>query len=130
MDMIFKLIAVGLITCLSILIVRPIRNDFAVLISVVGGIIILLFVFNYVSGIFLSLQNLVTKTGVNSSLFSIILKIVGVGYLAEFTASLCADSGVFGIGDKVLFGAKIVILVMAMPIVNNILQTILGILPT
>lgn len=130
MDMIFKLIAVGLITCVSILIVRPIRNDFAVLLSVVGGIIIILFIINYVSGIFNTLQNLVTETGVNSNLFKLILKIVGVGYLAEFTASVCADSGVGGLGDKVLLGAKIVILTMALPIVNNILQIITGILPT
>ena len=130
MDMIFKLIAVGLICCVSILIVRPIRNDFAVLLAVVGGIIMILFIMNYVSAIFSTLQNLVNETGINSSLFKTILKIVGIGYLAEFTAGICADSGVGGLGDKVLLGAKIIILTMALPIVNNILETIVGILPS
>ena len=130
MEMIYKIIAIGLITCISVLIIRPIRNDFAVLLTVVGGIIIILFIIKYVSGIFSNLQLIVNQTGVNSSLFRLILKIVGVGYLAEFTSSICSDSGVGGLGDKVLLGAKIVILAMSLPIINNILQVVIGLLPS
>lgn len=130
MDMIFKIIAIGLITCVAILIVKPIKNDFAVLLSVVGGIIIILFIINYVADIFASLQNIVNQTGINNSLFVLILKIVGIGYLAEFTAGICQDSGVGGLGDKVMLGAKVVILAMSLPIINNILQIIVGLLPS
>ena len=130
MSLIFKIIAIGLITAISVLVIKPIRNDFAVLLSVVGGIIILLFIVKYVSNIFFTLQTIVNETGVNSSLFSVILKIVGVGYLTEFTASLCGDCGIGGLGDKVLLGGKIVILTMALPIVNNILNIIIGLIPT
>ena len=130
MEMIYKIIAVGLITCIATLVIKPIRNDFAVLLSVVGGIIIVLFIIKYVSVIFSSLKIMVDQTGLNSSLFSLILKIVGIGYLAEFTSGICSDAGVGGLGDKVLLGAKIVILTMALPILQNILQIIVGILPS
>jgi len=130
MSLIFKIIAIGLITAISVLIIKPIRNDFAILLSVVGGIIILLFIIKYVSDIFSTLQMIVGETGVNSSLFTIILKIVGVGYLTEFTASLCSDCGIGGLGDKVLLGGKIVVLTMALPIINNILSMIIGLLPS
>jgi len=130
MEMIFKIIAVGLIATIAIMIVKPIKSDFALLIGVVSGIIIILFVINYVSGIFLTLKMIVSETGVNSSLFSLILKIVGVGYLAEFTAGICSDAGVAGLGDKVLLGAKIVILTMALPILNNIFDIVLELLPS
>lgn len=130
MEMIYKIIAVGLITCVAVLIVKPIRNDFAVLLSVVGGIIIILFIVKYITGIFESLNLIVNQTGLNSSLFSLVLKIVGVGYLAEFTSNICCDAGIGGLGDKVLLGAKIVILTMALPILSNILQIIIGILPS
>ena len=130
MSLIFKIIAIGLITAISVLIIKPVRNDFAVLLSVVGGIIIILFIIKYVSDIFSTLQMIASETGVNSSLFSLILKIVGIGYLVEFTASLCSDAGVGGLGDKVLLGGKIVILSMSLPIVNNILSIVMGLLPT
>ena len=130
MSMIFKIIAVGLITCIAILIVKPIRSDFAMLLGVVGGIIIILFIIKYVAGIFTTLRMIVSETGLNSTLFTLILKIVGVGYLAEFTYGICNDCGVGGLGDKVLLGAKIVILTMALPIVNNILDIVVGLLPS
>jgi stage III sporulation protein AD len=130
MEIIYKIIAIGLITCISVLIVKPVRNDFSVLLTVVGGIIIILFIIEYVSQIFTGLQQIVGQTGVNGSLFKLILKIVGIGYLAEFTSSICSDAGVGGLGDKVLFGAKIVILAMALPIVTNILEIVVGLLPT
>lgn len=130
MDLIFKIIAISLVTCVAVMIVKPIRNDFAVLLSVVGGIIIILFVMQYVSEIFSTLHFIVNETGLSNSLFSLILKIVGIGYLTEFTVGVCADSGVGGLGDKVLLGGKIVILAMALPIINNILEIIIGLLPT
>ena len=130
MEMIFKIIAVGLIATIAIMIVKPIKSDFALLIGVVSGIIIILFVINYVAGIFTTLKMIVGQTGLNSSLFSLILKIVGVGYLAEFTAGICSDAGVSGLGDKVLLGAKVVLLTMALPILNNILDIVLGLLPS
>ena len=130
MDLIFKIIAISLVTCVAILIIRPIRNDFAVLLSVVGGIIIILFVMQYVSEIFSTLHFIVNETGLSSSLFSLILKIVGIGYLTEFTVGVCVDSGVGGLGDKVLLGGKIVILAMALPVINSILEIIIGLLPT
>ena len=130
MEMIYKIIAMGLITCIATLVVKPIRSDFAVLLSVVGGIIIILFIINSVSGIFETISLLVSKTGVNNSLFALVLKIIGIGYLAEFTAGICSDAGVGGLGDKVLFGAKIIILAMSLPILTNILQVIMEILPT
>lgn len=130
MEMIFKIIAVGLITCLAVIIVKPIKSDFAVILTIVGGIIILLFIIQYVGTIFSGLKSIVTQTGINSSLFSLILKIIAIGYLAEFTAGICNDCGTGGLGDKVLLGAKIVILTMALPIVNNILQIVIGLLPS
>ena len=83
----------------------------------------------YVTGVFSSLDELVVRTGLNSNLINLILKIVGVGYLIEFGANICHDSGNGGLGDKITLAGKIVILVMAMPIVQSILDIIVELLP-
>lgn len=130
MEIIFKIIAIGLITCLATMIVRPIRSDFAVIIGLVGGLIILFMVINYLATIFEVFKEIIGITGLNSSLYTLLLKIIGVGYLIEFTASICSDTGNSSLGDKVLLGGKIIILVMALPIITNILQIIMELLPT
>lgn len=129
MDIILKIIAVGLITCVATLIVRPIRSDFSIIIAIVGGLIILFMIVNYLSTVFDSLKNIINFTGLNSSLYTLLLKIIGVGYLVEFTASICSDTGNSSLGDKVLLGGKIIIMVMAMPIIMSILEIIMELLP-
>lgn len=129
MDAIYKIIAIALVTCVATLIVKPVRPDFAIFISIVGGIILLFMLISYLSNIFEVFNEIFHLTQVNSSLYAIIFKIIGVGYLIEFTASICADTGNNSLGDKVLLGGKIVILVMALPIVTSILEIIMELLP-
>lgn len=129
MEVIFKIIAIGLITSFAIMIVKPVKTEFAVLLGIVGGIIILIMVMNYLTVVFNTLNNIITKTNLNKNIFSLVLKIVGIGYLTEFAASLCYDCGSGGLADKMLFGGKIVLLVMSMPIVMDILRIVTELLP-
>ena len=130
MDIIIKIVAVGLITCLATLIVKPVRNDFAIFIALAGGLVILFMVLGYVSEIFDVFKNIISTTGVSSNLYKLLIKIIGIGYLIEFAVGICVDTGNSSLGDKILLGGKIVIMVMALPIVTNILQIIMGLLPS
>ena len=130
MDSLYNIIGIALITVVATLIVKPVRPDFAVFISVVGGVIILFMLAGYLTDIFEVFNQIFNYTNVNSSLYKIIFKIIGVGYLVEFTASLCSDTGNNSLGDKVLLGGKIIILVMALPIVTSILEIVMELLPT
>ena len=129
MDIILKIVSIGLITCLATLIIRPIRNDFAILIGIAGGMMIIFLIVNYFTGILSYLKEIIGYTGLNANLYTLLLKIIGIGYLIEFTAGICNETGNSSLGDKVLLGGKLVIMVMAMPIITNILTIIMGLLP-
>lgn len=130
MDIIFKIIAVGLITCLATIIIKPIRSDFSIIIAIAGGLIILFMIINYLTDVFDAFKNIINISGLNSNLYKLLLKIIGVGYLIEFTAGICIDTGNQSLGDKVLLGGKIIIMVMALPIVTSILEIIMELLPS
>lgn len=130
MDVIFKIIAIALLTVIATVVVKPVRSDFALVIALTGGILVLMLVLGYVGQVFSVITDIVSLSGVSSSLYTLLLKIVGVGYLVEFTAGICSDTGNSSLGDKVLLGGKVIILVMALPIVTNILQIIMELLPT
>ena len=130
MDVIFKILAIALLTVIATVIVKPVRSDFALVIALTGGILVLMLVLGYVGQVFSVISDIVSLSGVSSSLYTLLLKIVGVGYLVEFTAGICSDTGNSSLGDKVLLGGKAIILVMALPIVTNILQIIMELLPT
>ena len=130
MDIIFKIVAIGLITCMATLILKPIRQDFSILVGIAGGLIIIALIINYFTGILSTIKDILGVTGLNSSIYTILLKIIGIGYLIEFSAGICSETGNSALGDKILLGGKIVIMVMALPIITNILQIIKQLLPT
>ncbi len=124
----FKIVGIGLITCIACLIVRQVKPDVASIIMMAGGVVILLMVVDYVAQIFDVFKVIIDKTGLTSNLFSIVLKIVGVGYLTEFAANICSDTGCNSLADKILLAGKILILVMSLPIVTNIVEIVVGLL--
>ena len=62
------------------------------------------------------------------SYIEIILKILAIAYLASFCSEICNDAGAGSLASKVEFSAKIMILVLAIPILMAVLDSILQIL--
>ena len=130
METLYKIVGIAIITCVCTLILKPVRPDFAIVCAIVGGIVVLLYAFSYFSNIFDTFNNIFNISGLNHSIYGIVFKIIGIGYLTEFTASICADTGNSSLGDKVLLGGKIIILVISLPIITGILDIVMELLPT
>ena len=126
---IFKILAIAILTCIASLIVKQVKPDFASLVSLAGGVVILLLLINYISSILDVFKGLIDKANLSPTLFSSILKIIGIGYLTEFTANLCSDTGNSSLASKVGLAGKIIILFLSLPIITNLLEVIMGILP-
>ncbi|MBR3002097.1 MAG: hypothetical protein IKF38_00775 [Clostridia bacterium] len=60
---------------------------------------------------------------------SLLLKITGIAFLAEFAVSVCKDSGEGAIASKIELGSKILIISMSIPIISSLLELIAKILP-
>ena len=58
-----------------------------------------------------------------------ILKIIGIAYIAEFGSQVCRDAGEGAVANKIEFAAKVLIMVMAVPIIALVLDTIVRLLP-
>ena len=128
MSELLKIVAVALLTVIANLIIKQTKPDVAIFITIAGSIIIILMAINSVSTIATSFYEIFKKTGVNASLLSPLLKIIAVGYIAEFGANICVDAGASGLADKVLFCAKLIILVIALPIVTSVVEMVVALL--
>ena len=125
---IFKVIGVGILTCIVAIILKQIKPEFFIIIILSGSIIIFLMIVNQLKFIFEYVLTIFNKTKLDYSLFVSVLKIVGVGFITEFANSICVDSGISGIGDKILIAGKIIILTLALPILTNLLNIIIELL--
>ncbi|KUK81826.1 MAG: putative membrane protein [Pelotomaculum thermopropionicum] len=126
---ILQIVAVGLIATVLIVVVKSQRPELAVLLGVAAGAILFLMVLGKISAVISIVKDLASKAGINMVYLGTILKIVGVAYIAEFGAQICRDAGEGAIATKIEFAAKILILVLAMPIVIAVLQALLKLVP-
>ncbi|GAF63800.1 stage III sporulation protein SpoIIIAD [Bacillus sp. TS-2] len=76
------------------------------------------------------LQNVAEQANMNMIYLQTILKIIGVAYIAEFGAQIANDAGQAAIASKIELAGKILILVMAIPILTAVIEMVLSFLPT
>ncbi len=125
---IFQLVGIAFLTAVSALILRNTKPELAFAVTIAGSVILLLFVFDMLQdaiGIFHEIANL---TGINSSLIKILLKMIGIGYLIEFSTGILNDFGQSSLADKLVFCGKIIVLLLAIPIIESVLSLIIQLL--
>lgn len=127
---IVKIIGISLIALVIIILIKQYKPEFAIYISLLTGVLILLLVMDELQGIISLLQSLANKASINSNFLTILIKITGIAFLTEFAVSICKDSGESAIASKIEIGSKIIIIAMSIPIISSLLEIILKILPT
>ena len=128
MNELLKILAVGLVTVFAQMLVKQTKPEIAILISIVGSVLIVVMAVNVLNSVMASFYSIFETTGIKSSLLTPLLKIVAIGYIAEFGANICQDAGAGSIADKILFAAKLIILVIAMPIVRTVIDMVVALL--
>lgn len=127
MDLI-KIIGVAILICIVSIVTKQIKPEFSLIIIIAGSCILLWYILQYVGTIVNVFDNIATQTNINTEFLTIILKIVGIGYLIEFAANICIDSGNSSIADKIILIGKLIILTVSMPIISNLLNVIVGLI--
>ncbi|MBR1925862.1 MAG: stage III sporulation protein AD [Clostridia bacterium] len=129
MEIIFKIIGISLITTISILLIKPTKPDIAMIVGLAGGVFVFFYIIDLIEDVFGLFNYIMEITNLDSKLFTILIKMIGVGYITEFSANLCKDSGNLAMAGKLLLAGKLVIFVMAIPIITSLIELIVSIMP-
>lgn len=128
MSELLKIIAIALVTMLAHMLIKQTKPEIAILISIVGSIILIMSSINLLNSVISSFYKLFHATGVQSSILTPLIKVIAIGYIAEFGANICVDAGISSIADKILFCAKLIILIIVMPILTTVVDLVVGLL--
>ncbi|MBE3553436.1 MAG: stage III sporulation protein AD [Thermicanus sp.] len=126
---IMQIVGLGIVATVLSLVVKEKRPDFAFLISTVAGIAIFMYILGPIGKVISLLQRLAFDAHVNLIFLETVLKIIGIAYIAEFGAQITRDAGEGSIAAKIELGGKILILILAIPIIQSVIETILRLLP-
>lgn len=126
---VIKIIGIGLLALIIIVILKQYKPEFAIYVSMIAGVLILVLAIQKLTGIINLLQSLANKTYINQSFLSILLKITGIAFITEFAVSICSDAGEKAIASKIEIGSKVIIIAMSIPIITSLLELVIEILP-
>ena len=126
---IIKIVGIGLIALVIIILLKQYKPEFAIYISILTGVLILILIMDKLTGIINLIQTIVNQSYINTEFIALLIKITGIAFLAEFAVSICKDAGEAAIANKIEIGSKIIIISMAIPVLSSLLELILKLLP-
>ena len=126
---VIKIIAIALVAVVLIILLKQYKPEFALYISLLTGILILILVMDKLTGIIQLIESISNKANINNQFIAILIKITGIAFLSEFAVSICKDAGETAISNKIEIGTKIIIISMSIPIISSLLELIIEILP-
>ncbi|WP_276351958.1 stage III sporulation protein AD [Cohnella caldifontis] len=126
---ILQIVGVAFLATVLILVIREQKPMFAFLLAVFTGVGIFLALIGKIGGVVSVLDELAARSGIPSVYLKTMLKIIGIAYIAEFGAQIVRDAGLESIASKIEFAGKMLILVMAIPIISVVVETVLNLLP-
>ena len=125
---ILRLCAIAAVTAVCALILKSHKSELAPLCVAAGGVLMILYAFDYVSESLDLLKQFTEQTGISSSVIRVIFKIIGIGYVVELTASSVKDLGIESIADKLIMCGRIVIFLVSVSILQSIYEVIIALI--
>ena len=114
---VMRIVGIGLIGAILSILLRNSKPEFSMLIPVVVSFTVLACAMPYLIRITEELSRMASSAGINSSYMRIVIKVIGISYLVCITAENA-------IAAKIELGGKLIILAMAIPIINSLLNLV------
>lgn len=126
---IIKIVGIGVVATILIVILKDTRPEFALYISLLTGIVIFSMILSELGYVIQTLNTLARRVNVEFAYFSTIIKVIGMAYIVEFGAQVSRDAGEDSIAMKIELAGKVIIMVLAIPILLALMDLVIKILP-
>ena len=127
-EIFIKVIGLAFIGVVSYNVIKNVKPEYGLFLIVAVGIIVIILLSDGIVSSIIIMGELVNKTGIDKSIFASVIKIIGIGYITEYSSSLCEDNGCSSIAKKIQFAGKITIFLMSSPIIIGVIDVIGGLL--
>ena len=121
---VLRLIGVAMVICFSCVALRGRNPEFALLVSLVGGVLLLGAIFTWLKDIIEYFDQIVTQKNNPTEGVLILIKCLGLSYVAKIACDTCIDCGETSTATKIEFAAKVGMLIISMPIFEQLLAVV------
>ncbi|MBE7010381.1 MAG: stage III sporulation protein AD [Ruminococcaceae bacterium] len=124
-----QMIGLGMTGALLSLLIKEHKPVLGVCVGMVTATVIFTSVLAQLSSVIDVVNLLAERLSVNEEYITIIIRIIGMTYVAQFASEICRDAGQNAVARKIELAGKIVTVATGLPILLAVLNLLLGILP-
>ncbi len=115
---------VGITAVLLAVQLKGVKGEYGTYLAAAAGCFIFFYGVMKLEVILDALKRIQDMIHMNRVYLTILLKIAGITYIAEFASGICRDAGYGAIGSQIEIFGKLSILAVSMPIVLALLETL------
>lgn len=121
---IIRISVVGVAGVFLAILVKQVRPEYSLYITMAAGIAILFHSAGKLSYLITSLRNIQQYVPVDTEYMTILLKMIGITYIGQFCAGICKDAGYSAVAGQIEIYGRLAVLAVSMPVLTALLETI------
>lgn len=121
---IIQMAGVGVVGTLLALQFKNGKNEYAIYTVIAVSLVLFYGMKDKLESIQETISTISSMVNINTDYISILLKMIGITYVAEFATGICKDAGYQTIANQIEIFTKLTILTFSMPVLEALLLTI------
>lgn len=109
----------GAVLCLLL---KQYKPEYAVVVSIVCGVLLFAGVLVNLEPAFASMNELMQNSGIDAGYTKTIVKALGICYVVQLASDSCKDAGQSAIASKVELAGKVSIVLLCLPMFQNLAE--------
>lgn len=123
-----KIAIAGITGVLLAVQLKSVRPEYSIYLGMATCVILFFYGMSRLSFVVETIQTMKQYLPISDVYIRVLLKIIGVTYVAEFSAAICKDAGFQAVAGQIEVFSKLVILAVSMPVLQALLETINGLI--
>ena len=119
---IFVVSIISIIISILSVIFKKENKEISTSLYLVGTILLFAYLFKYLSPILEQIKDLSESAGIKSDILAIMLKAGGIGLISSFSSQICADLGENALSMHIQTTAKLIVLLLSMPLLKTVIN--------
>lgn len=120
-------VLIGMVAVFLAMMLKNVKPEYSSYISLAACLILIGFSVTRLSWLAEKITELKGYFSLQTDYMPLLLKMIGITYLAQIGSALCKDAGYQAVSGQIELVGKLSILVMGMPVLLTLLETISGI---
>ena len=123
---IVRIAALGIVGALLGILLKGQKKEYELFVTLGVSLCIFYFIISKLELVLAVINRMQEYVELDTGYIAILVKMIGIAYVSEFSANLCRDAGYQAVAGQIEMFGKLSILVISMPVLLVLLETLEG----